>query len=310
MRAARAAKKFGWWSRRAHGQALPELRAHLLRYYDPVLLPRRVRFVDSLPREATGKLMRARLLELFRDAQEPRPCSHERLPAVRRSSRPTTTRARSPSVVESVREHLADVIVVDDGSAEPSAARARRDRRARRSAKCVRREHNGGKGAAVKQGFAAALAHGYTHALQIDADGQHCSADIPRFLEAARAAARSADPGRAAVQLRTLPRRACGGAWSRCSSCISRRAGASSQIRCAAIACIRSAAALACAPRADHMQFDPEIAVRMVWRGVPVRNLSTTASRTSRARRRRLALQAGARQRANLAHALALDDAA
>lgn len=49
----------------AHGQALPELRAHLLRFYDPVLLPRRVRFVDSLPREATGKLMRARLLELF-----------------------------------------------------------------------------------------------------------------------------------------------------------------------------------------------------------------------------------------------------
>jgi 4-coumarate--CoA ligase (photoactive yellow protein activation family) len=49
----------------AHGQALPELRAHLLRYYEPVLLPRRVRFVDSLPREATGKLMRARLLELF-----------------------------------------------------------------------------------------------------------------------------------------------------------------------------------------------------------------------------------------------------
>lgn len=49
----------------AQGQALPELRAHLLRYYDPVLLPRRVRYVDSLPREPTGKLMRARLLELF-----------------------------------------------------------------------------------------------------------------------------------------------------------------------------------------------------------------------------------------------------
>lgn len=53
----------------AHGQPLPELRAHLLRYYDPVLLPRRVRFVDSLPREATGKLMRARLLELFATAK-------------------------------------------------------------------------------------------------------------------------------------------------------------------------------------------------------------------------------------------------
>jgi acyl-coenzyme A synthetase/AMP-(fatty) acid ligase len=49
----------------AEGRELTELRARLLRYYDPVLLPRRVRFVESLPREATGKLMRARLLELF-----------------------------------------------------------------------------------------------------------------------------------------------------------------------------------------------------------------------------------------------------
>lgn len=48
------------------GQELTGLRSELLRFYEPVLLPRRVRFVDSLPREATGKLMRARLLDLFR----------------------------------------------------------------------------------------------------------------------------------------------------------------------------------------------------------------------------------------------------
>jgi acyl-coenzyme A synthetase/AMP-(fatty) acid ligase len=47
-------------------QELPELRSELLRYYEPVLLPRRFRYVDTLPREATGKVMRARLLELFR----------------------------------------------------------------------------------------------------------------------------------------------------------------------------------------------------------------------------------------------------
>jgi hypothetical protein len=33
----------------------------------------------------------------------------------------------------------------------------------------------------------AALQEGYTHALQIDADGQHALADIPKFIEAARA---------------------------------------------------------------------------------------------------------------------------
>jgi predicted LPLAT superfamily acyltransferase len=45
---------------------------------------------------------------------------------------------------------------------------------------------NGGKGAAVMAGLRAARAAGYTHALQIDADGQHDAADVPRFLDAAR----------------------------------------------------------------------------------------------------------------------------
>ena len=39
------------------------------------------------------------------------------------------------------------------------------------------------KGAAVMRGMREALAAGFTHALQIDADGQHDTADVPRFLE-------------------------------------------------------------------------------------------------------------------------------
>lgn len=49
-----------------YGRELPDLRGELLRFYEPVLLPRRIRFLEALPREATGKLMRASLLELFR----------------------------------------------------------------------------------------------------------------------------------------------------------------------------------------------------------------------------------------------------
>ncbi|MFL9872833.1 glycosyltransferase family 2 protein [Paraburkholderia megapolitana] len=47
---------------------------------------------------------------------------------------------------------------------------------------------NGGKGAAVMAGLRAARAAGFTHALQIDADGQHDAADVPLFIDAARAA--------------------------------------------------------------------------------------------------------------------------
>jgi len=50
----------------------------------------------------------------------------------------------------------------------------------------LNRTENGGKGAAVIDGFNEALRLGYTHALQIDADGQHNTDDIPRFLEAGR----------------------------------------------------------------------------------------------------------------------------
>ena len=46
---------------------------------------------------------------------------------------------------------------------------------------------NRGKGAAVLTGLRAAQAQGYSHAMQIDADGQHDPDDIPRFLALAEA---------------------------------------------------------------------------------------------------------------------------
>ncbi len=44
------------------------------------------------------------------------------------------------------------------------------------------RPNNGGKGAAVIDGLRLAIRQGYTHALQLDADGQHCVEDIGRFI--------------------------------------------------------------------------------------------------------------------------------
>ncbi len=46
---------------------------------------------------------------------------------------------------------------------------------------------NQGKGAAVCAGFRKAAQNGYTHVLQIDADGQHDTRDIPRFMTLGRA---------------------------------------------------------------------------------------------------------------------------
>lgn len=59
----------------APGLDFAALRQGLSRWFEPAQLPRRVRFVDALPREPTGKLRRARLLELF---EGPAPAANDR----------------------------------------------------------------------------------------------------------------------------------------------------------------------------------------------------------------------------------------
>ena len=77
------------------------------------------------------------------------------------------------------------VIVVDDGSSADDLELVRRAC-AEHGAELVERDRNGGKGAAVKTGLLAASERGFSHALQVDADGQHRVEDAPVFLEAAR----------------------------------------------------------------------------------------------------------------------------
>jgi predicted LPLAT superfamily acyltransferase/glycosyltransferase involved in cell wall biosynthesis len=81
------------------------------------------------------------------------------------------------------------IFVIDDGSDDATqAVLAELAERWAPAVSLMRRAVNGGKGAAVMTGLKAAREAGFTHALQIDADGQHDAADVPRFLEAAQAA--------------------------------------------------------------------------------------------------------------------------
>ncbi|MGN6319883.1 glycosyltransferase family 2 protein [Trinickia sp.] len=85
--------------------------------------------------------------------------------------------------------HGLPIFIVDDGSDEATqAVLAELAARSSTLVSLLRLPVNGGKGAAVMAGLKAAHGAGFTHALQIDADGQHDAADVPRFLDAARAA--------------------------------------------------------------------------------------------------------------------------
>lgn len=74
-----------------------------------------------------------------------------------------------------------EVLVIDDGSRDDTAAEAERA-----GATVLRRARNGGKGAAVRDGVAAA--RGELLAF-LDADGQDDPADLPRLLDAVAAGA-------------------------------------------------------------------------------------------------------------------------
>jgi glycosyltransferase involved in cell wall biosynthesis len=91
-----------------------------------------------------------------------------------------------PAVAANLRAHGLPVVLVDDGSDE--ACRLALERLSAETGEpLVRLATNGGKGAAVIAGLRRALELGFTHALQVDADGQHDLRDVPKFLAAARA---------------------------------------------------------------------------------------------------------------------------
>lgn len=87
--------------------------------------------------------------------------------------------------LKAIGEYNLDMLVVDDGS-EPHCQQVLENIAQQIPAvRLLRLTQNLGKGGAVKAGIKKALQLGYSHGLQIDADGQHAPEDIPRFLSLA-----------------------------------------------------------------------------------------------------------------------------
>ncbi len=89
-------------------------------------------------------------------------------------------------VIMALRGHGLPVLIVDDGSASPAREAIAACHDPAHGIEVVRLDKNSGKGGAVAHGLRLAAERGFTHAVQVDADGQHDLTAIDRLVEAAR----------------------------------------------------------------------------------------------------------------------------
>lgn len=96
-------------------------------------------------------------------------------------------------LVQRLRDINLPVFIIDDGSDEPTRTALSALHAPENGVIVYRLDTNRGKGAAVMQGFALSREAGFTHALQIDADGQHDLSNLAELINVV--AAPSVIPG-------------------------------------------------------------------------------------------------------------------
>lgn len=89
-------------------------------------------------------------------------------------------------VVEEIQQYNIPIILVDDGNDDETKKYLSQIKNLHPEVELVILPKNQGKGGAFKAGVIKAKEFGYSHLLQLDADGQHDSTQIPFFVEKAK----------------------------------------------------------------------------------------------------------------------------
>lgn len=167
----------------------------------------------------------------------------------------------------------ADVVVVIDGSTDGSGQAVEDMLATHAGLHVLHLPRNGGKEEAVLHGAEWALQHGYTHVLTMDAEGQHPVAAVHDFVAAARCAPQAMvlgvplfGPDAPALRV-----------WGRKLSNILVQVETQGAVRdCLFGFRVYPVQQMVAVLRESRFMrgfdFDPEVAVRMVWRGVPALN--------------------------------------
>jgi glycosyltransferase involved in cell wall biosynthesis len=184
-----------------------------------------------------------------------------------------------PQLLAHLQQYQLPVILVDDGSdSDCQAVIAALQQQYQFTV--LRHLQNQGKGQAVMTGLNYAHQQQYSHALQIDVDGQHHWPDIARFLAASRAQPEAVILGQPCFD-QTVPKARLYGryathiwVWINSLSFAIQDSMCGFRIYPVA-ACARLISRHSLLPR---MGFDSEILVRLSWQGYHFVNLSTRVS--------------------------------
>jgi glycosyltransferase involved in cell wall biosynthesis len=139
------------------------------------------------------------------------------------------------------------------------------------------RQTNGGKGAAVMDGFRLALQQGFSHAIQIDADGQHTLEDLPQFIQASQQNPKALVLGQP-VFAADIPRQRLYGRyltniWIWINTLSLAIADGMCGFRCYPLAAVRLL--IQTKTLSQRMDFDIDIVVRLHWQGLKIINIPT-----------------------------------
>jgi glycosyltransferase involved in cell wall biosynthesis len=168
-------------------------------------------------------------------------------------------------------------LLVNDGSSEDCSTALRALDKQHDWVTLHERVENGGKGAAVMDGLRLAIKMGFSHAIQIDADGQHCLQDIIKFQQASEQQPDKLILGTPkydeAVPKGRLYGRQITNVWIWINTLSFAIKDGMCGFRCYPLSAIDTV--LKSANLGQRMDFDIEIVVRLYWQGLDVENIET-----------------------------------
>ena len=187
--------------------------------------------------------------------------------------------------VQDALQYWRPVWVVVDGSTDGSDRELETWAAGREDVRVIRRARNGGKGAAVLTGATEAIRVGFTHVLVMDSDGQHPSDHIPVFMETSQGRPEALVLG-VPVFGPEVPLERLHGRKLSVGLVHFETLGGGVDDPLFGFRVYPAEALVQALRRTRHARgfdFDPEVAVRMFWAGVPTLNLKAPCRYLSKA---------------------------